>query len=595
MGAAMNQEAKVKEKKEKLLAQQAAAQQEAMAEAEASVAELQIAMGSETAKVLAEMGQQKQLQEDAEDRLAAEIETVQLLEEDKLNLERDLLEQNSRMLAEKQHALEQQKEEIELEKRCVEATLDRTERAWHETLSREAELLQEAGRLKAVCHAKQEQCKQDMLLAEARIVASQVVGSAVARADQRGAAEMVRRVQAQHQCDEIEAMQRTVLATVQARHATDEFQDWSRLEVAVQDVVLESAAETAQSMQSAQRLWQSAAQAKGKHEARVEEISRRAALAAVEQFETEVEPETPVALQMSAVGSKLQLDCLHIQRGFAEARHKLSDVLAEGDVSLQQLVPLAMAGARPWLSMALVDFYRRLLALIGCMVARLDYKPLVAEALQVEAEAITVDTGCHEHDALLRNINTAMSLLAELCASKVEREQVEKDIGQERVTDFQRQLVQQHENLLEGNTLARQKAEEVESKRIAMERQLEQERAHVAQLEGSKALERLISEAQQDQWRETHEQELRQIGEQLRHSRVLGSGTLATAQATSRIAVASALGRDRTAVESSLMRTEASTQDTSRPNVVRRNTTPVSVLQGRVRSVLRGSLLKKPD
>ena len=76
---------------------------------------------------------------------------------------------------------------------------------------------------------------------------------------------------------------------------------------------------------------------------------------------------------------------------------------------------------------------------------------------------------------------------------------------------------------------------------------------------------------------------------------MLGSGTLATAQATSRIAVASALGRDRTAVESSLMRTEASTQDTSRPNVVRRNTTPVSVLQGRVRSVLRGSLLKKPD
>ena len=51
---------------------------------------------------------------------------------------------------------------------------------------------------------------------------------------------------------------------------------------------------------------------------------------------------------------------------------------------------------------------------------------------------------------------------------KVEREQVEKDIGQERVTDFQRQLVQQHENLLEGNTLARQKAEEVESKRIAV-------------------------------------------------------------------------------------------------------------------------------
>ena len=59
---------------------QAATQQEAMAEAEASVATLQIAMGSETAKVLAEMGQQKQLQEDAEDRLAAEIETVQLLE-----------------------------------------------------------------------------------------------------------------------------------------------------------------------------------------------------------------------------------------------------------------------------------------------------------------------------------------------------------------------------------------------------------------------------------------------------------------------------------------------------------------------------------
>ena len=51
------------------------------------------------------------------------------------------------MLAEKQHAVEQQKEETELEKRCVEATLDRTERAWHETLSREAGLLQVLNRI----------------------------------------------------------------------------------------------------------------------------------------------------------------------------------------------------------------------------------------------------------------------------------------------------------------------------------------------------------------------------------------------------------------------------------------------------------------
>ena len=95
------------------------------------------------------------------------------------------------MLQEKTDALSRQKEELELEKRCTEATLDRTERAWHATLSREAELLQvynrstpncnnlvgyvqEAARLKAVCHAQQEQCRQDVLLAEAKVVASQV-------------------------------------------------------------------------------------------------------------------------------------------------------------------------------------------------------------------------------------------------------------------------------------------------------------------------------------------------------------------------------------------------------------------------------------
>ena len=179
-----------------------------------------------------------------------------------------------------------------------------------------------------------------------------------------------------------------------------------------------------------------------------------------------------------------------------QTRHQLSDTLAEADLALQQLVPLAMAGARPWLTVAVVDFYRKQLALTGSLVAHLDRKPLMGEALQVrvltemrshlhhllqfsfdselilrghahpcpyrhtrkplaepfregtfqiqnvlqnvllisdalqvrqrcrihgqvEAETISIDTGCFEHDRLLSGITSAMSLLVKLCKAKV--------------------------------------------------------------------------------------------------------------------------------------------------------------------------------
>ena len=117
-----------------------------------------------------------------------------------------------------------------------------------------------------------------------------------------------------------------------------------------------------------------------------------------------------------------------------QVRRELGDALAEGDVTLQQLVPLALTGARPWLSMPLVEFYRKTLAMISAAMAHLDRKVLVAEALQVgtghpnkcfscgvqvEAESISTETGCLEHDLVLGNVNASMGLLAKMCASKV--------------------------------------------------------------------------------------------------------------------------------------------------------------------------------
>ena len=68
---------------------------------------------------------------------------------------------------------------------------------------------------------------------------------------------------------------------------------------------------------------------------------------------------------------------------YTQERRQLGDALADAEASLQHLVPLAVSGARPWLSMPIVEFYRRLLGMIGAAMAHLDLKGLIAEALMV--------------------------------------------------------------------------------------------------------------------------------------------------------------------------------------------------------------------
>lgn len=79
------------------------------------------------------------------------IKQVQELEGQCSIKDRDMLEQRTALLKDKQEALAEQRSMLELEMRGVEATLDRTERAWHEALAREAELLKDQARLEAVC------------------------------------------------------------------------------------------------------------------------------------------------------------------------------------------------------------------------------------------------------------------------------------------------------------------------------------------------------------------------------------------------------------------------------------------------------------
>eukprot|EP00656_Telonema_subtile_P057996 TRINITY_DN9688_c0_g1_i4.p1 TRINITY_DN9688_c0_g1~~TRINITY_DN9688_c0_g1_i4.p1 ORF type:complete len:851 (+),score=245.21 TRINITY_DN9688_c0_g1_i4:1972-4524(+) len=504
------------------------------------------------------------------DQLVAEGAKYEQLEAAKGDVERRALEEQTELVARQAVELSNLREELAEETRCVQTNLDRTERAWHETLSREDELQQEIIRVKAVCHAKQQQCHQGMLMAEARVVASQVVGTAVARAEQRGAAKVVRQIQAQHQCSELEAMQKAVLATVQARHTMTPEQDWSRFEAAVNEVVLDSIAEAENSKESTRLRHESVQDATKSHGAKVEQLSRRAATMAVEMFEDDIDGASMEMDQQSLLhASQLQIQGLGVEREYAEVRHRLGDKMAEAEASLQRLVPLAMAGARTWLNMGLVDFYRRLLGLIGSAMAHLDRRTLVAEALQVEAEALSTETGCGEHDSLLHSVNDAMSLLATMCAAKVQLDKVNTDRTGNQLAETRHKL----DGLLQSQAQERAQWRGTQhSESLALEQaeqQLEQERRRAAQIKGERMLSELVNEAQQDQWRETHTQEIQQVGEQLRHLRVQGSNETALDGITPKAAVAEALGRDRSD-----------------------KTHKVGTLQAEVRSILRNTFLK---
>lgn len=111
------------------------------------------------------------------------------------------------------------------------------------------------------------------------------------------------------------------------------------------------------------------------------------------------------------------------QRQFAEHVKQVGDAMADTESALRRLTPLALAGARPWITLPLVEFYRKVLTTVGGVAARVELRHMVAEALELEAAAISTSTGCGEHDALAVSLGAALAALAQLCTSKLQMDE----------------------------------------------------------------------------------------------------------------------------------------------------------------------------